>query len=259
MFNRLKLLPAALGSVLLRALPLTCMVCLRQSDTDYNLCTTCRSQLPVIDNYCCRCGLPLATRPGVTVTMAGKPAICGQCIGRQFPVDSCRGLYHYVEPVSSLLGKFKYQARLDIGYSLSRLLAEAMLVHYRNTAKPDLLIPVPMHSRRYLQRGFNQAWEITRQAGARTGISVCNKLVVKKRHTAPQSSLTSAAERKRNLQGAFEINGGIPLENLSRVTLIDDVVTTMNTVTAIAKSLKRKGITTVEVWCIARATRSDGA
>ncbi|MCG8415822.1 MAG: hypothetical protein MI746_16530 [Pseudomonadales bacterium] len=171
---------------------------------------------------------------------------------------SCRGLYHYSSPVDALLGAFKFGGRLDVGYGLSRLLARAIGEHYGTGSKPDLLIPVPIHTRRYLQRGFNQAWELAKVAGKLNGIEVSNRLVIKTRHTEAQSNLASATERKNNLRRAFEINPRFPVRDVTHVTIIDDVVTTMTTVTAIAKLLQRHGISRVEVWCVARASRVFG-
>ncbi len=232
-------------------LPTVCVVCLRQCDSDFNLCTACADQLPKLENTCDRCGLPFSP----TLVPTGNQRRCGACVGLQFPVESCHGLYHYRSPVDALLSNFKFGDRLDIGFSLSRLLARAMGEYYETNTKPDLLIPVPIHTRRYLQRGFNQAWELTKHAGRLNGIGISNRLVMKTRHTEAQSKLASATERKHNLRDAFAINPRFPLKDVTHVTIIDDVVTTMSTVTVIAKLLQSHGIPRVDVWCVARASR----
>ena len=227
--------------------PTLCIVCKRQCHGAYSLCPECEAQLPAIGSHCQRCGLPFPERQL-------QQARCGNCLGKEFPVQQCHALFHYSSPINKLLSSFKYRARLDIGRSLGCLLAHKMSSVYSKKTAPDLLIPVPMHPRRYFQRGFNQSWELTRFCGDMTGFKTCANLVKKTRHTESQTSLSSHKKREANLHKAFAINGRMALDNVSKITIIDDTVTTMATVSALARLLRSHGIPEVEVWCIARTS-----
>lgn len=226
--------------------PTCCMVCHKTISSEISLCSHCEQQLPWLRNHCHGCGLEFDA--------VELPAhLCGQCAGKDRDVDACHGLFHYSAPLNRLIPAFKFQARFDIGYSLARLLGAAMSKHYQQHNAPDLLLPVPQHYRRHLHRGFNQSWELVQEVGRVTAIPYSNKLLKKHKHTRAQSELGSARERARNLAGAFKLAPEFELGNVNRVTIIDDVVTTMATVSALAKLLKSHGIQGIEVWCVARA------
>ena len=177
---------------------------------------------------------------------------CGACIEKQFEVDACRALFYYTNPINSLISQFKFGARLDIGRCFGHLLGQAIKPQTtgRNTI---LLTPIPMHFRRFIQRGFNQSWELTRYASAVSSLPANQKLVRKVRYTPAQSKLDSKAKRRLNVRNSFMATKSDTWNDVSQVTIIDDVVTTMSTVSALARCLKSQGIQRVEVLCVARA------
>ena len=197
--------------------------------------------MPWLGSHCRRCGQAF---PGELL----RDGCCGGCIGKRFAVDSCHALFSYSSPIRELIAALKYRQRLDIGFGLGQVLAAAM-AHEAT----DLLLPVPMSGRRFRQRGYNQSWELTRTVARQLSIPANNKILAKLRHTPAQSSLASAAARKQNLRGAFAVTDADALQGLRCVTLIDDVTTTMATVTGLARALKRHGVGRVQVWCLARA------
>lgn len=115
--------------------------------------------------------------------------------------------------------------------------------------KPQLLIPVPLHPKRYRERGFNQAIEISRHLSSNLNIPLAMNLCVRHRITPPQTSL-GKKERKTNLRNAFRLAAPIATDH---VAIIDDIVTTGATVTELTKTLKKAGVKRTEIWCIARA------
>lgn len=174
------------------------------------------------------------------------PAVCGDCLVNKPPQDHCHAPYAYVSPVSLLLPRFKYHGSLDTG----RLLAE-MLCHALPdmTQPPDLLLPVPLHPRRLKQRGFNQAEEIARLLGARLRIPVAKGHCQRIRDTASQAGL-SARQRRGNMRNAFRMTK--PVTGL-RVAIIDDVMTTGQTMMELARTVKTAGARHVALWAVARA------
>ncbi|MEX2516434.1 MAG: hypothetical protein WD572_05920 [Gammaproteobacteria bacterium] len=115
-------------------------------------------------------------------------------------------------------------------------------------AWPDVLVPVPLHWRRQLQRGYNQALELARPLSRQLGIPLRLDLCVRDRPTRAQSDLTYT-ERRRNLRRAFVCHNDIP----AHIGIIDDVLTSGQTVTALASALCAAGAESVSVWVLARA------
>lgn len=118
---------------------------------------------------------------------------------------------------------------------------------YHQQPLPDLIIPMPLHRKRLQERGFNQALEIAKPVSRALKIPI-DQAVIRSKATLPQSTL-HADERKRNMAKAFTTTrsyAGL------HVAVIDDVMTTGHTVTALAQLLIRHGAARVDIWCCAR-------
>lgn len=115
--------------------------------------------------------------------------------------------------------------------------------------KPDVLLAVPLHSKRLSERGFNQSELIAEHIHKGTGIPLMHHQLKRTINTQSQTSL-KAAERRKNLKDAFQYSG---VNTIKSVAIIDDVVTTGSTANEIAKTLKQHGVERVEIWAFARA------
>jgi len=172
--------------------------------------------------------------------------VCGRC-GDRPPFAATRAAYLYAPPLDRLVQELKFAGRL--GHA--RLLGELLAAHLQavGTPPPEMVIPVPLHPRRLRTRGYNQARELARPVARRLDVPLCAHAARRLRDTAAQSDLDAAA-RRRNVRGAFAVDAGVAGR---RVALVDDVVTTGNTVTELARALVAAGAERVEVWCLARA------
>jgi len=150
--------------------------------------------------------------------------------------------------VDHFIRALKFHQQLGLARLLGEQLARRLAPE---TARPDLIIPVPLHGARLRERGYNQALEIARPVARAFGVLLDFRSLVRVRATAPQTGMTVAARRK-NLRGAFAWHAGSEMRNL-RVALVDDVMTTGSTVQAAAKCLRAAGAREVEIWVIARA------
>jgi len=220
--------------VLSAFLPQPCRLCGAAGDRDRCLCDGCARDLPILGPACPRCALPLS---------ADAP-LCGRCLRRPPPFDAALAPLRYAAPVDTLVHEFKFRGRLASG----RLLAELMADAVAERPRPQLLLPVPLHPRRLRERGFNQAHELARLLGRRLGIPVDGELVRRMRDTPPQHELPAKA-RRANIRRAFALAHPPP----AHVAVVDDVMTTGQTVAEIARLLKRAGARRVEVWVAARA------
>jgi ComF family protein len=221
-------------------LPPQCLLCSQNSDSTRDLCTGCAADL-IRNEVCCpRCALPLAM---------SAPS-CGECLERAPPFAAAFAPYIYATPLDQLMMRFKFGRSLAAGRVLSELWIDAL----RTTlpARPEALLPVPLHPLRLRERGYNQALELARPLARETGIALRNDLLMRRRATSTQSNL-DAAERRRNLRGAFAIVDNVALP--AHVAIVDDVMTTGVTLRECAKTLLRAGVARVDVWALARAPK----
>lgn len=221
-------------------LPPSCVLC-GLPDERSSLCRRCRDVLPRNDCACRRCAAPLdAPSPG---------ADCGACQSKPPLFHSARAPLRYAFPADAALKRLKFRRRL----LFAPVFAEVLLpVLNRDFPDCDVLVPVPLHRRRHVQRGFNQADEICRPLARASGLPTMMN-VIRRRATRPQTGLT-ATERRRNLRHAFavkgEITGRYPL-------IIDDVLTTGSTCNELAGALIAAGAEQVSVLVVARASTSS--
>ena len=107
----------------------------------------------------------------------------------------------------------------------------------------DLIIPVPIHKKRYKKRGYNQSELITKALCKQFKcVKHMNRLLIKVKNISPQSTLNKQ-ERKKNVVDAYAINN-IYIDQLEqfkgkRIVLVDDVFTTGSTLNECAGVLKQ--------------------
>lgn len=190
-------------------------------------------------------------------------AICNRC-ARDLPyliepvqsshvlhsVDDATALFDYTYPVNKLIQAAKFNHHLALLHFLGSLMA----THLDFEQHPDVIIPVPLHTRRLRERGYNQSLELAKPIHKQLGIALNYTACQRIRYTTPQVGLDGKA-RLHNLHRAFAINN--PPHNWKHVLLIDDVLTTGSTVEAVSNTLKQAGIERVTVWCCALRLESS--
>ncbi len=159
--------------------------------------------------------------------------------------DAAYSFGAYEGVLRQLIHLYKYRKIPTLARPLSALLARALP---REEAF-DAIVPVPLHWRRRLQRGFNQADLLARGLSRVTGIPVIGALG-RVRSTSTQAGLSNRS-RRQNVTRAFRSR------NVSgkRILLIDDVMTTGATGAACALALKQAGARRVALLTVARADR----
>lgn len=210
-----------------------CLLC-GQSSGGELLCRDCADDLPRLPAQRCPCcALP---------TPSGE--LCGQCLAHPPHYDRTLALFNYGFPLDKLIQAFKYAHRLSLGTYFGRLLAEAA-----STTDADLLIPLPLHSQRLRERGFNQALELARPVAAARHLPIATQCCTRIRNTPAQANL-SWREREKNIRGAFHC-----AEDLTgkRILLVDDVMTTGASLDECSRTLKLHGAASVTLLVAARA------
>jgi len=223
--------------------PNYCALCGLHSNRKVPLCLECERELPVNNPACVGCAIPLP--PGADCNTTRR---CARCLASPPPFDRVIAPWLYGEYFAHLIHRWKYHREVR----MTTLLASLWQQRTEIPSHIDLLVPVPLHWHRRWQRGFNQSELLAGQL-----LSTCpelkfarlaRRLVKRRRSTAAQSGMT-AAQRANNLKGAFTVCG--PCDNL-RVAVVDDVLTTGATASAMAEVLANAGASYIEVWCLAR-------
>lgn len=111
----------------------------------------------------------------------------------------------------------------------------------------DVIVPIPLHARRFAERGFNQAEKIAASLSHHAAIPMSNN-IVRSRKTL-QQALLSKEEREKNVQDVFVAKQSFTGKT---VLLVDDVYTTGSTMQACAKALLLAGAREVRGFSIAR-------
>ena len=222
--------------------PQHCALCGLRSGRNIPLCPACQADLQPNASHCALCALPL---PAVALALG---RLCGNCQRKVPPFHRTLAPWLYTEHLAHLIKRWKFSRDTR----LTKVLARLWLVGVKELAAPDLIIPVPLHWRRLIHRGFNQAdllaRELRSQCPALRQVPVATRRVHRRRATAAQSGMDAGA-RTRNLSGAFTVN--LACDKL-RVAIVDDVLTTGATAAALATALNSAGASRVDVWCIAR-------
>jgi ComF family protein len=223
----------SLRHVLARALlPPTCCLCgARGERADLDLCEVCVNLLPMN---------PPST--GLAPPGGLSPLFARTLIRVLVP-------FHYAYPVDHWIRALKFNGERVYARVLGALLANTFRA--LRQPPPQLIVPVPLHPQRYRDRGFNQAYELAKFAAAPLGVPVDARCLVRKLPTLEQSSLSSPAQRRKNVRGAFAVVRPVQAE---RVALLDDVLTTGSTALAAAQALLAAGVREVELWAVARVT-----
>jgi len=226
--------------------PPRCHVCrsFLADPADIHLCQGCREKISTVDSPLCTiCGVPFATENG-----SDHP--CGQCLTRRRPFAGARAAARFEGPLQELIHRFKYGKKIHLSRPLGLLTATA-LDDFHLSLAADYLVPVPLHRRRLRERGFNQSQLIGRVLAKSWEIPLSVHNLRRIRWTPPQTGL-SAAERERNIKGAFSVARPDRFTG-KRLILVDDVYTTGSTVIECAKTLRHYGAKEVYVVTVARS------
>jgi ComF family protein len=202
-------------------------------------CEECAAGLTPIDSpICTRCGLPFDS--------AGPDHLCGECLADPPPFARARAGFEYGASARDAVLRLKYGKVQWVGEALGRLLCNIAGI----STLPDILVPVPLHPKRLVKRGFNQAALLAAPSARLLGRPIRANVVQRVQETPPQAGQTRH-ERFANLRGAFICNNE-PAVQGKRILLIDDVITTGATVREVSRTLTKAGAESVEVIAFAR-------
>ncbi|MBL0731947.1 MAG: ComF family protein [Desulfosarcina sp.] len=182
--------------------------------------------------------------------------LCGECIDFPKKYGKARSSGIYDRALMKVIHALKYRGRIEFARPLGLLLFSTFISHW-DPQRIDLILPVPLHIKRFRKRGFNQAFLLIRKwpvIAKKLGfmlsdIQINRDALAKNRNIGQQTGLDRTS-RKKNVKNAFSLNNSA-LINEKRILLVDDVYTTGATVNECARILLLGGAKNVDVLTLA--------
>ncbi len=220
--------------------PLFCVICNEPLEPGNRvfLCSGCLAQVKRMRKPVCeKCGRPDCT------------GVCKECrkTHQYYSIARAAGIYDGV--LRECIHKLKYGRELYLAKILVSLMVDT-LKELPELAQGDLIIPVPLHRVRERERGFNQAYLLTKGISNVLKIGVSSGNLGRVRETTPQIDLPRSV-RLSNVRGIFGVRDSSEF-NGKKLLLIDDVFTTGSTVNECSKTLIEAGASKVSVLTAAR-------
>ena len=219
------------------------------------ICPPCLASLqrPNSSEHCSQCGSDLTAS---TSLYQKQNKLCGSCLTTKLPFDATLFPFYYTDPLAGLIQRFKYNSDLILSRWFAQSIVEQLFLEHSKTL-PDCLIPVPLHSGRLRQRGYNQSYILARHIGKQLDIPVYKHAVIRQRDTPKQSGLNKK-QSHRNLQCAFRLtNGARDLLQGRSIGIVDDVITTGSTLLAVANVLNRVSPDQISLLAVAKTKRNE--
>ncbi len=234
-------LKAACHHLLWPAQCMHCSACLE--DQSEQLCGDCWADVLscVSGTYCPTCAREVSA-------YAVIDRRCSECAHQNRHVDGMARVGVYDNRFHEMVLSFKKGAT-ELRHILVPL-ADSALKGSDFYAQIDLFVPVPLHWRRRLVRGYNQATVLARQL-SHPSARVCTALS-RVRATRIQPNMASHAQRRRNVQGAFAVKSPSQIVG-RRLCLVDDITTSGATLHECARVLKQAGARQVHALVLAVA------
>lgn len=239
----LRLIQSAAEPLLSLLYPWHCALCATDTADGEHLCVACKNKARKIDApFCQTCSQPFS---GAIETKFS----CANCGDREFHFACAVSSYRAVGVVREVVHRFKYDRLFHLRHPLADWLAATLSDERILAQRVDCFIPVPLHSRRFREREFNQAEVLARLLAHRTGTPM-RDCILRTRYTTTQTRF-DRSERIENLRNAFAMRHNADVRDL-HVVLIDDVLTTGSTLDECARVLRKAGASSVRAITVAR-------
>ena len=158
-------------------------------------------------------------------------------------------LFKYSGIIREKLISYKFNDHSYLYKTFSKIIIKNKKI-CRFIKKYDIIIPVPIHKKRFSQRGYNQSELIAREISKTLEISMERDILVKTKNNIAQSSLTKL-ERMQNAKNVYDIINANKIKN-KKILLIDDIYTTGSTANECSKMLRQEGASEIAVLVIAK-------
>ncbi len=177
---------------------------------------------------------------------------CKLCFRLDLKFLTCTAIGNYQGLLQHLVLQMKREKSEILAIQFGQLLGEQLRPFALNL-ELDEVIPVPIHWRRKLIRGFHGAGLIAEGTARSLERPLRRRGLVANRLTKKQATLSLSA-RFKNVKGAFHANPKFDLEG-KNILLVDDVMTSGASASSAAKAILKAGAKSVHVGIVARGAR----
>lgn len=204
-------------------------------------CENCLKTLPFNnEKVCARCGEEITSMSDLCLNCKDEK--------KEKYFDQARAPFKYQDEIVGAVHKLKYSNAKYLGKYLSAFMYEEFL---KTTWEIDVVIPVPLNSKRLQTRGYNQS-ELLVNEFKTNGYKIDTTNLIRVVNTPTQTSL-SYVERQENLKDAFRVIEPKAFKN-KNILIVDDVCTTGATIENLAKCLKENGAKKVYALTLAKVS-----
>jgi ComF family protein len=229
------------GFILDILFPIACISCGKEGKW---ICKKCASHIFIQNEHVCGVCEKVNTPDGKTCQRCKKKSALGALVVATSYANSF---------IAHAVHLYKYRFIPDLHVQLGDLMVKAL----QKTDIPlaDIVIPIPLHSRRLRWRGFNQAGLLAEHVAfnllPETRLSFSENILARNKYTSPQMGIKDYKNRRQNIEGAFSVTNPQEIKN-KIVLLIDDIATTGSTIFECARVLKNAGAKEIYAAVIAR-------
>lgn len=207
------------------------------------LCLLCQRELPYLaGSNCVSCALPRYNN---------SQEQCDECIQQPPPWQRLIAIMSYTLECKYLIKEFKFSQQPQLHHLFSTLLSRVIAANIiqHNYSLPEALVYIPLHKKRQRQRGYNQSQLLAKEIAKQLHIPlITDKQFIRAKYTQAQA-LQNSSERKANINNAFQVTKPFTVKHIA---LLDDVVTTGETIREACLTLSTAGIEHIDIWCLAR-------
>lgn len=217
--------------------PDSCLGCTQSlSPHEYLLCTTCRMNLPETNNH----------QEPYDFTLLNKFA-------GKIPVTFLASFVYFKKGgiVQKIIHNFKYKGYKEAARELALWYGNQLKIESQQLSGIDVIIGVPLHRSRLLQRGYNQADWIADGLSEALNVPARTDILVRNQFRSSQTRM-NRLERWQNVNTVFSVTDPNAVLN-KNILLVDDVLTTGATIEACAVELLKAGCKSISVITLAVA------
>lgn len=222
-----------------------CFICGSEifDDNYFCLCKDCFKDLYFLSNSnCCKiCGTKIT----------GIGNFCERCKDNRYTsFKLARAVFEYKGKIVGAVHNLKFNNKRYTAKPLSNILFD-YFCHSPEFLDTQIIIPVPLHSSRLKQRGYNQT--ILMLENFKEKYNVCLDAVIRTKQTESQRT-KDAKERFENMKNSFKVVKPELIKN-KKVLIVDDVFTTGATCNSLAKELLKSGAKQVKCLTLCNTTK----
>lgn len=236
MFRFIQLLLSSFSDQLFPALCLGCSQALE--DKESVLCVSCRIALPETGQH----------REPYDLTLLNKFA-------GKVPIKFIASYLYFKKGgvVQKLIHQIKYKGQKEAARELANWYGSQLMMECEHIGNIDLIMAVPLHNERFVQRGFNQSEWIAMGLADALCVPICSSVLFRNRFEESQTH-KNRLERWENVMSVFSVKNPDLIRG-KNVMLVDDVLTTGATIESCATELLKFDCKSISILTLAVAGR----